>query len=108
MFSLAEIDRNLFDSIVKNLARLEEPSWPVWMPRWKFASAIEERQTRDSLEKDLNKAKDATLVIATNNIAKEIILCLEIGPDARRHLPPPGQLPGEKDWPYWKKYLTES
>jgi hypothetical protein len=107
IFSLAVIDPLVFESITQELARGGEPRWPVWVPR-RLESEVGEEKSRNALARLLNKAAIPKLVVATDNIAKEITMCREIEPEARGQLLPPGQLPDPKSWSFWKEYLSKS
>jgi hypothetical protein len=105
IYSLAEIEPQVFESIVHTLSLIEVPRWPYWIPRWQFKSPEEEKRNRDAVELDLQKASTANLVIATDHIGKEIVTCREIVADACDHLPKPGLLPDPSNWKYWQQYL---
>lgn len=105
IYFLADIEPHVFDSIVKTLQSIEKPTWPYWMPRWQFKSSSEEKDTRDVLERDLQKASAPSLVIATDHIDKQILMCREVTVEARNHLPKLSSLPDLTSWPYWQRYL---
>ena len=104
IYSLAAIDSETFNSIVRIMSKLGTPQWPCWIPRWEFGSDEEEKHTRYSLDLLLQRASRANLVIATDHIEKEILLCREIEADAFDQLTNT-VYPDPRVSKYWQHYL---
>jgi hypothetical protein len=73
IYSLAEMEPQVFDSIVHMLSLIEVPRWSYWIPRWQFKSPEEEKRNRDAVELDLQKASIAKLVIVADHIGNSRI-----------------------------------
>jgi len=105
VFSLAEVDSDVFESVIHTLASVQEPKWPIWVVDWKFESTTEEKRIHDSIDRALEKASTAKLVIATPHIAKDITMCREITDEERTVLPTEGDYPQQHHWTYWQQHL---
>jgi hypothetical protein len=105
IYSLAETDVEVFDSVVQTLSRLEEPHWPFWTPRWQFGSSSEERHVCSEIDQALAKIPATSLLIATDHLDKSILACRVLGIEVRDRIPNERILPDPKDWGFWRGYL---
>jgi hypothetical protein len=105
IYSLAETDVEVFDSVVRMLARLEEPHWPSWVPRWQFSSLSDERAVSSTIDQTLGKISAASLLIATDRLDQNILACRALETTIRDRIPKEGTLPDPKDWQFWREYL---
>jgi hypothetical protein len=105
IYSLAETDVKVFDSVVHTLARLEEPRWPFWTPRWQFGSSLEESRTSSEIDQALSTIPAASLLIATDHLDESILACRALGTAVGSRMPKEGTLPDSKDWAFWREYL---
>ncbi len=106
IYSLAETDVQVFDSVVQVLARLEAPHWPFWTPRWQFGSSLEESRTSSEIDQALSRIPPASLLIATDHLDKNILACRALEAAVRSRMPKEGTLPDSKDWSFWREYLS--
>jgi hypothetical protein len=105
IYSLAETDLEVFDSVVQMLTRLEEPRWPFWTPRWRFGSSSEESRASSGIDQALAKIPAASLLIATDRLDESILACRDLESAVRDRIPKEGTLPDPKDWWFWREYL---
>src|SRR6476646_5009845 len=105
IYSLAQTDVQVFDSIVQTLARLEEPRWPFWTPRWQFGSSAEERIASSEIEQAFARIPPANLLIATDHLDQSILACRALESIVRDRMPKEGALPDPRDWEFWREYL---
>jgi hypothetical protein len=73
VYSLAALPAGTFQRLADVLARVEEPRWPVWVPRWTFESQDLARGIEGEVDA-LMAAPPSDLVLASRNIVKEVIM----------------------------------
>ena len=105
IYSLAEIDLAVFDSVVQMLTRLEQPHWPFWIPRWQFGSSAEESHMSSQIDQALERSRAANLLIATDHLDRSILACRTLEAAARDHLPKEGASPDPENWEFWHDYI---
>lgn len=65
IFSLSPLPRGAFDALVEAHPKAGgDPFWPVWMPRWEFASKEDEKSARQRTDEILSRAGKPELVMA--------------------------------------------
>lgn len=105
IYSLAETDVQVFDSVVSALTRLEEPRWPFWTPRWQFGSSLEESRISSEIALVLSTIPAAALLMATDHLDESILACRALETAVASRMPKEGTLPDSKDWAFWREYL---
>ena len=105
IYSLAETDMDVFNSVVQTLTRLEEPRWPFWVPRWQFSSSIEKSHLSSRVDQALATIPAASLLIATDHLDESILACRALENAVRDRIPKEGSLPDSKNWGFWREYL---
>lgn len=79
--SLALLQTPYFNQLVNLLTPLGTPTWPVWVPIWKFESQEKEEILNRQVQEIVEKAGKVSLVIATENIATEVLTAKKITPE---------------------------
>lgn len=106
IFSLAETDSATFDSVVEILRRLDEPSWPVWFPRYHPDSPMEQESVSDLLNRALAKMPPPSLLIVSDRLDKTIVRCRDIDASIRDQLPSEVWSPSDpQKWSYLAGYM---
>lgn len=73
VYSLAALPTGTFQQLADVLARVEEPGWPVWVPRWTFESQDLAEAIESEVDALLDAAPSPDLVLATGSIVREVL-----------------------------------
>ena len=86
IFSLSPLPRGSFKAIVDACPKTRGgPFWPVWLPRWEFATEDEEKAARSHVDEILAKVERPELVIAWLGCWPKMIIATK--PLVREDLP---------------------
>jgi hypothetical protein len=68
------------------LEPLGPPTWPVWVPRWDFASDRQQILTEQILDKVINYIAEPAYVVMSKDICEPLIQVKEIDKLSRQEL----------------------
>ena len=73
LLGLARLPSDSIDRVVQALAPYVSPTWPTWLPLWRFPTDPERREVDSLIDDVLSQAGPRCLVIATSNPAEEVV-----------------------------------
>lgn len=78
VFSLAALPEAAFERAVAACSTAEAPHWPVWVPRWQFASPPAERAADAVVQAALDEAAAPDRVVAFRGAFREVLACARL------------------------------
>ena len=106
VYMLAPLSKGVFMEIVNILSESDLPKWPVWVPRWDFASRKNEALTNAKIEGLLSSAGTGKYVLSTEDISRRILAVKPFRETDRKRTKLHGDMPDPSNSFYWLSYLA--
>jgi hypothetical protein len=78
VFSLAPLSPEAFERLVNASPGSEAARWPLWVPRWEFASEAERQEADRTVQQVLDSAPPPCQAIATRDNLSEVVACRRV------------------------------
>jgi len=78
VFGFAPLPPDSFMKLTALCAALENPKWPIWSPKWQFSTEVLRNSIETEIEQILGAAGPHEFVLASRDLAQEIIACRDL------------------------------